>query len=82
MDTPQKQPPRIGSPIPVNEEDRQPEVIQECITKILQSVGENPDREGLKKTPKRVADAYMFLTSGYTTNLEGREILIIHNQQN
>jgi len=40
---------------------------------ILRLIGENPDREGLLKTPQRVAKAIQFLTQGY--NLDPREIL-------
>ncbi len=36
----------------------------------LVEMGEDPEREGLKRTPLRVAKAMDFLTSGYTTTLE------------
>lgn len=41
--------------------------------KILSSIGENPKREGLLKTPERVAKALQFLTHGY--DLDAAEIL-------
>ncbi len=37
--------------------------------RILEKAGENPNREGLKKTPARAADAFKFFTSGYKQNL-------------
>jgi len=40
---------------------------------ILRLIGENPAREGLEKTPMRVAKAIQFLTQGYM--LDPREIL-------
>jgi GTP cyclohydrolase IA len=39
--------------------------IQEAVLHILQAVGENPDRDGLKRTPERVARMYAELLSGY-----------------
>ena len=39
--------------------------IEDAVRVILRHIGEDPDREGLKRTPARVASAYEFLTSGY-----------------
>ncbi len=41
------------------------EKVQGLVETILNEIGENPSREGLLKTPKRVARAYEYLTSGY-----------------
>jgi GTP cyclohydrolase I len=40
------------------------------VRKMLQLVGENPDREGLTNTPQRVSKAMHFLTSGYSLTVE------------
>ncbi len=42
--------------------------ISEAVAKILTNIGEDPDREGLLKTPDRVARMYEELTAGYHTD--------------
>lgn len=44
------------------------EKIAAHIREILQLIGEDPDREGLKKTPIRAAKALMYITQGYMQN--------------
>ena len=41
------------------------EEIQVAIRQILEAVGEDPDRDGLKRTPERIARMYGELLSGY-----------------
>lgn len=44
--------------------------IQEAVSKILIAVGEDPEREGLQFTPRRVARMYHELMGGYTMDPE------------
>lgn len=39
---------------------------------LLGGLGENPDRQGLIKTPERAAKAMLFFTKGYDQSLEGK----------
>ena len=43
--------------------------IEELIKDLLLNIGENPTREGLAKTPVRVARAWEFFSQGYTANI-------------
>ena len=43
--------------------------LQSSIEQILHEVGEDPNREGLLKTPERVEKSLKFLTSGYKTDI-------------
>lgn len=50
---------------PVSEEE-----MRQAVRTLLLGLGEDPDREGLKDTPKRVVKALKFLTSGYHQSLD------------
>jgi GTP cyclohydrolase I len=39
--------------------------MREMLREWLESIGEDPDREGLRRTPERLREAWGFLTSGY-----------------
>ena len=43
-------------------------VIENAVREILMSVGEDPNREGLRNTPSRVSKMYGELLAGYTTD--------------
>jgi GTP cyclohydrolase I len=47
-----------------------PSPMESAVRTILESIGEDPRREGLLQTPQRVARMYDFLTKGYRDNLE------------
>ena len=50
----------------------QPEIDQESIVwamrQVLEAIGENPEREGLARTPERIAQMYTELLEGYRTD--------------
>ncbi len=43
--------------------------VEKLIKELLIEIGEDPAREGLLKTPARVAKAYSYLTSGYSADM-------------
>ena len=45
--------------------------LERLIRDLLKEIGEDPAREGLERTPARVAKAYRYLTSGYGQDVRG-----------
>jgi len=44
--------------------------MDDTFKKLIEQCGDDPSRPGLEKTPKRAANAFEFLTSGYDKSLE------------
>jgi len=58
----------LGLQITVN--GKSLEIMENNVRSIINEIGEDPDREGLLRTPGRVAKAYKFLTKGYNEDVE------------
>ncbi len=52
--------------------DRRVVDLSNSYLSILESIGEDPNREGLKKTPLRAAKAILHFTKGYEENINGQ----------
>jgi GTP cyclohydrolase I len=57
------------------------EAIETLVRKLLIELGEDPTREGLMETPKRVAAALTYLTSGYKADIDTLVNLAIFEQE-
>jgi GTP cyclohydrolase IA len=44
--------------------------MRDTIRELLEEIGEDPSREGLRETPRRVEQSLRFLTSGYTSDID------------
>ena len=53
-----------------NETDGADDEFRDIVRRQLELLGEDPDREGLKRTPQRVATALAWLTRGYEMDVE------------
>lgn len=54
-------------PLFLGEKDKR---LEGAITTILECIGEDPEREGLRGTPERYAKAMLFFTKGYEENVQ------------
>ena len=63
---------RQGSVEDVNGSGQPPDlpVLQSLVTEMLLALGEKPSRNGLLKTPERVAKALAFMTQGYQRDID------------
>ena len=48
----------------------EPPIVRECLKQLFERCGEDPQREGLQKTPQRFLEAFEELTQGYHQTLE------------
>ena len=44
--------------------------LEKITRNLIETIGEDPNREGLKKTPKRVAKSWEYFSEGYRTDLD------------
>ena len=51
--------------------------IQNAVSTLLDSLGQDKERQGLLKTPNRAAKALLFFTKGYEERIEGKNLSII-----
>jgi len=56
--------------ISVDKEQNGSDRLEGAVREILTAIGEDPDREGLQATPRRVAKSWQFLTRGYTQKVD------------
>ncbi|KAJ4472189.1 GTP cyclohydrolase I [Lentinula aciculospora] len=59
----------LGWPATSEEKAAREKKLAEAVRTILDCIGEDPDREGLLKTPERYAKAVMWMTKGYEDRL-------------
>ncbi|MDD4957213.1 MAG: GTP cyclohydrolase I FolE [Candidatus Omnitrophica bacterium] len=56
------------------------EKIRKAVRDILEAIGDDPDREGLRETPRRVADMYEEILFGMNRNAE-EEIKVVFEEE-
>jgi GTP cyclohydrolase I len=72
METIQPRCPQHDDPTPAGRGEQKVDIqrVSDLVRQLLVELGEDPDREGLLKTPQRVARAMEFLTSGNRADVE------------
>ena len=60
----------LSERIALNLSNKYGKLMEDSYLNILKEVGEDPNRAGLKDTPKRAANAMRFLTQGYSMDIE------------
>src|SRR3989344_5694774 len=55
--------------------------IEPIVRQLLKALGEDPNREGLRGTPKRVMESFRFLTRGYFRNAEETIVRATFNER-
>jgi GTP cyclohydrolase I len=78
--SPHDQRPTTQNEIVKLRQSKHDELVEACRT-ILHCLGEDPTREGLLKTPERMAAALQFFTSGYEVKLQGTTIFDVCARQ-
>ena len=48
---------------------KESKIIEDAISKIIRAIGDEPQREGIKATPRRVAESLLYLTRGYREDI-------------
>lgn len=56
--------------------------MQDAVKKILKAMGEDINREGLKRTPERVEDSLKYLTNGYSIDVDAMLKDSVYNENN
>lgn len=69
MENPSNQPNKFYNKVEAYNQDGI-NALSESYKSIITELGEDPEREGLQKTPERIAKAMQFLTQGYNQNAE------------
>jgi len=57
----------------VSSDSQKKDPLEDIVRNLLKEIGEDPDREGLLKTPSRVAKSFKFLTQGY--DIDPQEVI-------